>query len=115
MPVLMGPPNRACYKHTCRIQQCLGENNYDPRSCAWAIEALKRCCEMPFAADSIHCAFPDLNRKQPVEEDEAQKKEGECTAEEDVKKKNPSSEGKESELKSGNETIDGRKDAEAPG
>ena len=29
----------------------------------WAIEALKRCCEMPHAKYSIHCSFPDLNRK----------------------------------------------------
>ncbi|KAL4515912.1 hypothetical protein Ndes2437A_g06629 [Nannochloris sp. 'desiccata'] len=107
MPMLMGPPNRACYKHTCRIQQCLSENNYDSRSCAWAIEALKRCCEMPFAAHSIHCAFPDLNRQQPVEENTTQKKEESAAEEKNVTQ--PSSKGKETE-----ERIGGSK-ADAPG
>ena len=73
MPVLQGPPNRACYKHTCAIQRCLSENNYNERACAWAIDALKRCCELPYAKGSIHCAFPEApkafggsdNRKEP--------------------------------------------------
>ena len=60
----MGPPNRACYKHTCRIQSCLSENNYDPRACEWAVEALKKCCRMPHAAYSIHCAFPDIQEER---------------------------------------------------
>ena len=83
MPMLMGPPNRACYKHTCRIQSCLSENNYDARACAWAIDALKKCCEMPHAAHSIYCAFPEtpppLTKQTPLMEggEEKEKKEEE--------------------------------------
>jgi len=72
---------------------------------------------MPFAADSIHCAFPDLNRKQPEEENQAQKKEEESATEGDVKE-NSSSEVKNSEHKSGIQTgerIDGSEDADPPG
>lgn len=65
--MLMGPPNRACYKHTCRIQACLQENNFDPRACAWAVEALKQCCALPHAAHSIHCAFPDVQQRREEE------------------------------------------------
>lgn len=63
MPVLRGQDNRACYKHTCRIQSCLKDNHYNLNACQWAIDALKKCCEMPHAVDSMHCSFPDLKRK----------------------------------------------------
>ena len=83
MPVLQGPPNRACYRHTCAIQRCLADNNFDTKSCAWEINALKRCCEQPYAAGSIHCAFPDIKhrtaqreadgeREKPTEQGEEQ-------------------------------------------
>jgi hypothetical protein len=72
MPVLQGPPNRACYKHTCAIQRCLADSNYDSRACAWAIDALKSCCRQPFAAGSLHCAFPDAAPPPPPREELAQ-------------------------------------------
>ena len=75
MPMLMGPPNRACYKHTCRIQACLQENNFDPRACAWAVDALKQCCALPHAAHSIHCAFPDVQQRREEERREAEERE----------------------------------------
>lgn len=74
MPVLQGPPNRACYKHTCAIQRCLSESNYDTRACQWAVDALKRCCEHDFAVGSIHCAFPDLKRRQQKATQEIERK-----------------------------------------
>lgn len=57
MPTIGAGETRACYKHTCRIQKCLSETNYDNAACSWAIDALKACCEK-YGKDSIHCAFP---------------------------------------------------------
>jgi len=69
MPVLQGTPSKACYKHTCIIQRCLRESNYDSKSCAWAVAALKKCCEMPHAVGSVHCAFSDVHGKKSLEEE----------------------------------------------
>lgn len=56
MPRLEGNQDRACYKHTCRIQKCLSESGYDSNACSKQIEALKRCCQL-YGHKSIHCAF----------------------------------------------------------
>lgn len=55
----------SCQKRACNIQRCLKENMYNMDACAHEIEALKKCCEMEFAQDSIHCSFA---QKRPEED-----------------------------------------------
>ncbi|XP_078612978.1 cx9C motif-containing protein 4-like [Branchiostoma floridae x Branchiostoma japonicum] len=57
-----------CQRQACDIQVCLQANNYKESRCESVLRAMERCCEKPWAQDSVCCSGFRKTHKSKTED-----------------------------------------------